>query len=332
MDTHLKSTFRRHVLLACAGVAFAGAPAWAADAYPSKPIRLVVPFAAGGPTDVVARMLAEKMGASLKQPVVVDNRGGAGGALGTDLVAKATPDGYTIGLATASTHEFSPACAKEPPYHPVKDFEMVGIIATTPSMLFVKSDSPYAGLKELLAASRKDPGKITWGTPGACSNTHFLVELVNRSGNGKIAPVPYRGNSQANTDLIGGVLTMGSDAVTPATIGLIRAGQIRPVALTSRSNIDLLKAVPTYAEQGVNIGAFTIWQGLVAPAKASPEVVRKLNASLRQALADPVLRSKWIEAGITPYPDNSPEKMRAHVQEGYDGSRKLAQELGITAN
>ena len=324
---------RRRLLLACvASLAVAGVPALASDGYPRKPVRLIVPFAAGGPTDVVARMLADKMAVALKQPVLVDNRGGAGGALGTDAVAKAAPDGYTIGLATASTHEFSPACAKEPPYHPVRDFEMVGIIATTPSVLFVKKDSPFVGLKDLLAASRKDPGKVTWGTPGSCSNTHFLVELVNRSGSGKIAPIPYRGNSQANTDLIGGQLTIGSDAVTPTTVGLIRSGQIRPVALTSRSDIDVLKGVTTYAEQGVDIGAFTIWQGMVAPAKTPAEVIKTLNAALRQALADPGLRSKWVEAGITPYPDNSPEKMRAHVQQGFDGSRKLAQELGITPN
>src|SRR5688572_6379725 len=126
--THRVAGRRPALLMAALATLLAAAPTWAADSYPAKPIRLIVPFAAGGPTDVVARMLAEKMSVSLKQSIVIDNRGGAGGAIGTDAVAKAAPDGYTIGLATASTHEFSPACSKEPPYHPVRDFEMVGMI------------------------------------------------------------------------------------------------------------------------------------------------------------------------------------------------------------
>jgi tripartite-type tricarboxylate transporter receptor subunit TctC len=300
--------------------------------YPNKPIRLIVPFAAGGPTDVVARMLAEKMGAVLKQSLVVDNRGGAGGALGTDALAKARADGYTIGLATASTHEFAPACSKDSPYHPVNDFSMVGIIATAPSMLYVRKDAEYAGLKDVVSASLAKPGQITWGTPGPCSNTHFLIALVNKAAGARITPVPYRGNSAASTDLISGVLTLASDAITPASIGLIKSGSVRPIALTAKTDVPELHGVPTYADLGVDIGSFTIWQGLVAPAKTPPEVLARLNTALKQALADPDLRQRWAQAGIQPYPDNRPETMRRLVLERFQASRQLAAELGIQAN
>lgn len=304
----------------------------ASQDYPSKPIRMIVPFAAGGPTDVVARMLAEKMGAVLKQSLVVDNRGGAGGALGTDALAKARSDGYTVGLATASTHEFAPACSKDSPYHPVNDFAMVGIIATAPSMLYVRKDAEYAGLKDVVSASLAKPGQITWGTPGPCSNTHFLIALVNKAAGARITPVPYRGNSAASTDLLAGVLTLSSDAITPASISLIKSGGIRPIALTAKTEVAELQGVPTYADLGIDIGSFTIWQGLVAPAKTPPEVVARLNTALKQALADPDLRQRWAQAGIQPYADNRPETMRRLVQERFQASRQLAAELGIQAN
>lgn len=335
MDHPRTTPLLRPWLRACAilvpALFLAPAPASAQD-YPSQPIRLVVPFAAGGPTDVVARMLAEKMGVILKQPMVVDNRGGAGGMLGTDALAKSKADGYTVGLATASTHEFGPACAKASPYHPINDFSMVGLIATTPSMLFVKKDAPYPGLKEVVKASVEMPGHVTWGTPGPCSNTHFLVELVNKAAGARFVPVSYRGNSAANTDLMAGILTLGSDAITPATVGLIKAGNIRPIALTTPTDVPELRGVKTFAELGADIGNFTVWQGLLAPAKTPPEVVQKLNAALQQALADSDLRQRWMQAGIQPAADNRPETMQRLVRERFAASRRLAEELGIQAN
>ena len=303
-----------------------------AGAYPERPVRMIVPFAAGGPTDVVARMLADKMSAALGQPIVVENRGGAGGMLGTRATAEAAADGYTIGMATASTHAFSAACNEDAPYDPVQDFAMVGIISTTPSIVFVKQDSPYRRLDEILQASRQDPDQVTWGTPGVCSNTHFLIELVNKAAGSRIVAVPYRGNSAVNNDLLGGVLTLASDAVTPATVGLIETGRIRPLALTEPSDLPLLDGVPTYGELGVNIGSFVVWQGLVAPAGTPDDRIDVLNRALRTALADPDLRQRWSAAGITPFPDNSPQRMLSYVRDGYDTSRRLVAELGIAAN
>jgi tripartite-type tricarboxylate transporter receptor subunit TctC len=307
------------------------APIAAHAEFPVRPVRMIVPFAAGGPSDIVARMLAEKMGAALKQPVVVDNRGGAGGAIGTDTVAKSKPDGYTLGLATASTHEFTPACNKDSPYHPVNDFEMVGMISSTPTMLFVKRESPIGGLKEILDLSRKDAGQITWGIPGNCSNMHFLLEIMNKAGNGKITPVPYRGNSAANSDLLAGQITMVGDAVSPATIGLVKSGSVRPIAISAKSDVDPLQAVPTYADLGLNVGTFAAWQGLVLPARTPRDIVQKLNAALRTALADPELKSKWLAAGISPAPTSNPDAMRNLIKAGYENSRKLADELHISA-
>lgn len=302
----------------------------AADGFPNRPIRLIVPFAPGGTTDIVARTLADKMGAALKQPIQVDNRSGAGGAIGADAVAKARPDGYTVGVATASTHEFTPACNKDSPYHPVSDFEMIGLVSTSPAMVYVKGDSTLTSFAEILAASRKEPGAYTWGTPGVCSNTHFLVELVNRSGGGKITPVPYRGNSAATADLIAGRLTLASDAVNPASVGFVNSGAVRPIAMIGKSDVAALRNVPTFRDQGLDVGAFNVWQGLVAPAKTPSAIVAALNAALREALADPELRRRWLNDGITPFPDTAPSRMRAQVQAGYESSRKLAEEMGVS--
>jgi tripartite-type tricarboxylate transporter receptor subunit TctC len=319
-----------HKLALLLGLVLFGAPLPSvADEFPNRPIRLIVPFGVGGPTDVVGRMLADKLAAVLKQPVVVENRGGAGGAIGTQMVARAKPDGYTVGLATASTHEFTPACSKTA-YHPVDDFEMIGLISTSPVLVYVTRNSSFAGLGDILAASRREPGKYTWGTAGVCSITHILVELVNKSGQGRIVPVPYQGNNAATTDLIAGNITLASDAVTPTSLGLVTSGTVRPLAIIGRSDIEALKTVPPLRDFGIDVGTLTVWQGLVAPAKTPASVVARLNAALREALADPELRRRWQDDGITPYPDNRPEALRQLVQAGYETSRKLVAELGIS--
>src|SRR5690606_925342 len=156
-------------------------------------------------------------------------------------------------------------------------------------------------LQEILKASQDSTQQVTWGTPGVCSNTHFLIALVNRSGNGKIVPVPYRGNSAANNDLMAGMLTLGSDAVTPQTVGMVESNMIRPIALTERSNLPMLKDVPSYAEIGVDIGSFVVWQGLVGPAGMPEDMVTTINEALVASLRDPDLKQRWQGAGITPY-------------------------------
>jgi tripartite-type tricarboxylate transporter receptor subunit TctC len=333
MPAHLRLSGRRLLAMPAVLLAWACAcVAVAAEAFPAGPIRLVVPFGTGGPTDLVARGLAQRMGAALGQPVHVENRAGAGGAIGADAVAKAKPDGLTIGIATASTHEYTPACRKDPPYHPVRDFEMVGLIATSPTLVFVKGDSAHTGFAEILAASRNNPGAYTWGTPGICSNAHFLVELLNRSGGGRLTPVPYRGNNQATVDLIAGRITLASDAVTPVSLGFIASGAVRPVAIIGRSELAALRNVPSFGDQGLDIGTFSVWQGLVAPAGTPPGIVARLNAALRTALADPALRQRWQDEGVSPAADSSPGAMKAQIQAGYESSRRLAEELGLSAN
>lgn len=303
----------------------------AAEDFPDKPIRLIVPFAAGGTTDLVARSLAERMGAALGQLVQVDNRAGAGGAIGTDAVVKARPDGYTIGMATASTHEFTPACNKDVRYHPVNDFEMLGLVATTPSVVFVKADSKLGSLADVLAASRANPGTTTWGTPGVCSNTHFLVALVNKNGGGQIAPVPYRANNLATVDLVAGRLTLASDGVSAAS-ALMSSGAVRPIAIIGTTTVGALRNVSSFRDQGVDIGQFQVWQGLVAPAKTPSVVLARLNAALRSALADAKLQQRWLDDGITPSPDPSPATMKAQVQAGFESAQKLAGMLQLSTN
>jgi tripartite-type tricarboxylate transporter receptor subunit TctC len=333
MSSHMHFPGYRWFLMSVFLLASTGVPwAQAADAFPSGPIRLIVPFGTGGPTDLVARELSARMGAALGQPVHVENRAGAGGAIGADAVAKARPDGYTIGVATASTHEYTPACRRDSPYHPVRDFEMVGLVATSPTLVFVKGDSKFSSFPDILAASRQDPGAYTWGTPGVCSNAHFLVEILNRSGAGRITPVPYRGNNQAAVDLIAGRITLASDAVTTVSLGFVTSGAVRPVAIIGESELGALKGVPSFRDQGLDIGAFSVWQGLVAPAKTPSDIVARLNAALRHALADPGLQRRWQDDGITPSSDNSPKAMKAQIQAGYESSRQLAEELGLSSN
>lgn len=289
------NTLTRTVLtLALAG---ASALASAQQAYPTKPIRLVVPFPPGGGTDIIARVVSNKLAETRKWVIVVDNRPGAGGNIGMDLVAKAKPDGYTIGLGQTSNLAVNPTLYAKLPYDPVKDFVPVGTVADAPLVLVVASSSPYKTLADVVAAAKAKPDQITLGTPGNGTVAHLTGELFQKAAGVKLQHVPYKGSSQAITDLLGGSINVFMSSV-PTALPQIKMGTMRAIAVTSAQRAADLPAVPTINESGYKGFDARTWFGLVAPAGTPAPVIAQLNAEINKVLAMPEVRKKiTVEGG-----------------------------------
>ena len=286
------------------GVAVA-MPALAQDKFPSKPIRMIVPFAVGGPSDIVARILGARMTESLGQQVIVDNRAGAGGKIGSEAVAKAPPDGYTLGLATVSTHSINPSLYKTIGYDPVKDFEAIGLIGDIPLLLSVHKSVPAKNVKELIALIKASPGKFSYGSPGLGSMGHLCNEaLKTRVGGMDTAHVPYRGGGQMMNDLVAGQIPMVFEG-TPTSLPQIEAGAIRPLASGSVTRTRSLPELPTMREEGFEGFECSAWFGLFAPAKTPAPIIAQLNAALTTALKDPVVAQRMRDVGVDPATDSS---------------------------
>ncbi len=286
------------------GVAIA-MPALAQDKFPSKPIRMIVPFAVGGPSDIVARILGARMTESLGQQVIVDNRAGAGGKLGSEAVAKSPPDGYTLGLATVSTHSINPSLYKTIGYDPVKDFEPVGLIGDIPLLLSVHKSVAAKNVKELIALIKASPGKFSYGSPGLGSMGHLCNEaLKTRVGGMDVAHVPYRGGGQMMNDLVAGQIPMVFEG-TPTSLPQIEAGAIRPLASGSVTRTRSLPDLPTMREEGFEGFECSAWFGLFAPAKTPAPIIAQLNAALTTALKDPVVAQRMRDVGVDPATDST---------------------------
>jgi len=292
-------------LLALAGLALTCAlgsgNGTAQDTYPSKPVRIVVPFAAGGPTDQVARVVGAKLGDLLGQPFLVENKAGAGGNIGADLVAKAPADGYTLLMATVSTHAINPGLYKKMPYDPVKDFAPVTLVVNTMEVLVVKTDTPIKSASELVALAKSRPDGIAMASTGVGSPPHLALELFKGSSGANVLHVPYRGAAPAVTDVIGGqVHAMFADL--PVLMPQIKGGTLRPIGVGSKRRAAVLPEVPTLDEQGIKDVYADNWYALFAPAKTPAPVIAKLNAAVTAALNDPELNKKLVEAGADPAP------------------------------
>jgi tripartite-type tricarboxylate transporter receptor subunit TctC len=301
-----------------------------AQTYPERPIRLVVPFSAGGPTDIVARGLAERLTMILRQPVVVDNKAGAGGAVGTEFVAKAAPDGYVMGLATVSTHVVMPSCNPKVGYNPVKDFEMIGLVADVPTMTFVRSDAAPSTIQQLAELARGKPGVVTYGTSGPCGTGHLSMERLNRAAGIQIAQIPYRGNSAATVDVLSGQITMTGDAVTPGSLALVKTGKVKALGVAWPTRIAALPDVPTYAEQGFPNVFSSVWYGVLVPAKTPSVLVARLNDAVKTAMQDQTFVKTLEEGGIVAVRDPDPARMRALIANEYESTRKLVRELKLS--
>jgi tripartite-type tricarboxylate transporter receptor subunit TctC len=315
--------------LIAATLAVSEAPFGAAQAqdFPSRPIRLVVAFTAGGTTDFVARLLSERLKSSLGQSVIVENRPGANGAIGAEYVAKSEPDGYTLFFTTVGAVAINPAFRSNLPYDPVRDFAPVGMAVFNSTMLVVNAAMKVATARELAALARERPGSITIGVTGLGAVSHLGLELFQAAAGVKFQAVPYRGASQAVTDLLGGQLD-GLFGDVPTIIAQVRAGKLKALAATSKERSDILPDVPTFVEQGFADTVANQWAGTLAPSRTPPAVIARLNAGFTGVLNDPEVRDRLKQAGVTPSP-SSPEEFGRYLQEEIARWGRLIREKGI---
>src|SRR3989442_1718044 len=283
-----------------------------AQDYPNRPIRLVVAFTAGGTTDFVARLLSERLRSLIGQPVIVDNRLGASGAIAAEHVAKSEPDGYTLFFTTVGAVAINPALHGNLPYDPVEDFAPVGMAVFNSTMLVVNAAMKINSARELAALAKERPGAITIGVTGLGAISHLGLELFQASAGAKFQAVPYRGAAQAVTDLLGGQLD-GLFGDVPTVIAQVKAGKLKALAATSQERSEIFPEVPTFVEQGFADTVGNQWAGILAPALTPPAVIAKLNAALVGALTDPDVRGKLAQAGVTPSP-STPEDFSRYLR------------------
>jgi tripartite-type tricarboxylate transporter receptor subunit TctC len=326
------SSSRRHFALA--GLALAAslaAPLGAmAQGYPSKPITVIVPFAAGGTTDILARVIGQALNKELGQSVIVDNRAGAGGNIGAQLAAKAPADGYTLFMGTVGTHAINQSLYKKLGFDPVKDFAPLTRVAMVPNLLVAHPGKPYKTVKELIAYARANPGKVNFGSSGSGSSIHLSGELFNALAKVDMVHVPYKGSAPAVSDLIGGQIDIMFDNM-PSAIQHVRAGKLRPLAVTTAKRSPELPDVPTIAEAGVPGYEATSWFGLFAPAGTPAPVVAKLNGALVKVLADPEVKKKLAEQGAEPYSEK-PEQFAEFIRKESAKWSKVVKDSGASAD
>jgi tripartite-type tricarboxylate transporter receptor subunit TctC len=296
--------------LALAG-GLSGIPVFA-QTYPAKPVRVVVPFAAGGTTDIVTRILAQRMEAIWGQQLIVDNRPGAGGNIGSEIVARSPADGYTLLMATVATHGINASLYRKIPYDPVGDFAPITLVASTPSVLMLHPSIPAGSVKELIALAKANPGQLNFGSSGNGSSHHLAGELFDSMAGVKMTHVPYKGTAAALIDLLGGRIQLTFDTL-PSAMPYVKGGKLKAIAVTSAKRTRSLPDLPTIAEAGVPGYEVTSWYGLLAPAGTPADIVRKLNADFVRAIRIPEVSEKMIEAGAEPVA-NTPEQFAEFIR------------------
>jgi tripartite-type tricarboxylate transporter receptor subunit TctC len=315
--------------LAALSFAVLAASAGAADApwVPKMPIRVVVPFAPGGPTDITARHLARKLTELLGQPVVVDNRAGANGMIGAELVAKAKPDGYTLLMPTSSTMAINPAVYARMPYDPIRDFAPVTPVVAAPVLLIVTPSLPAKNVKELISIAKSHPGQLVFASTGAGSNTHLALELFRDQAGIKVTHVPYKGAGPAVTDVIGGQ-AQAMFADLPVLTPFVKAGRLRALAVAGFERTPMFPQVPAMKELGYPRFNARQWYGVFAPAGTPREIVMRLNEAIRQAVAAPDLRERYAEIGADVFV-TSPEEFGVFVKAEIDRWQEIVKKYGI---
>ena len=318
---------RRHLIAWAALLATTGfAPAALAQAFPSKPITIVVPATPGGAIDLAARLIGAKLSAAWGQPVSIDNKGGAAGVLGSDQVAKAAPDGHTLALV-ASSHAINPSMYKKLPFDTLKSFEPVMQTHVVPLVLVVSNGIPAKTLPELIAHLKANPGKLSFASSGNGGAPHMSGELFKAMAGVDLVHVPYKGSTAAHGDLIAGRVALMFDTVA-AVAGQIKGGNVRAIAVTTASRSAVLPDVPTMVEAGLKGYETSTWGGLLAPAGTPKDVIAKLNAEANKALAAPDVREKLAAAGIEPA-GGSAAQFQAFIQSEMQRWAKVAQAAGV---
>jgi tripartite-type tricarboxylate transporter receptor subunit TctC len=297
--------------------------------FPERAITIVDPFSAGSNTDYFSRALAEEIARLLGQPVIVDNKAGGGGSLGAEFVAKARPDGYTLGLASVSTHVANPAVNKALRYDPLRDFAPITSIVTLPSATVVLAGSPIRTLDDLLAEARRRPAAVSFASPGVGSAGHVLLEQFSMLAGVRFLHVPYRGSAQILNDLFGGQIDVASDNI-PSLLAHIRSGKLRALAVRDVKRVAQLPDVPTFKELGFEAVSQPLWFGLVAPAGTPADIVRQLHEAAHRAMATATFQQR-IEAVAGTYTPSTPEQFQALIQQWLQQFRTVVQTAQISS-
>ncbi|RTL98486.1 Bug family tripartite tricarboxylate transporter substrate binding protein [Ancylobacter rudongensis] len=300
----------RTLIAAAMATLFAAGTAGAQD-FPNRPVTLVIPFSAGGSTDLVGRLIAERMSAELGQPVVVENKGGAGGNLGAAQVAKATPDGYTILMGTVATHALNPTLYKKMPYDPVTSFAPVSLLVIVPNVLVVHPDFPAKTTEELIALLKKDPDKYSYASSGNGTPLHLSGELFKSMAGVDMQHIPYQGAGPALIDVLSGQVPIMFDNL-PSSTGHIKSGKLRALGVTTAKRAPSFPDLPAIAEAVPGYETYT-WNAVFAPAGTPPEVVAKLNAAANKALEDPKVQARLADFSAVSV-GSTPEELGEHVK------------------
>ncbi len=301
-----------------------------AQTYPSKPIRFVVPYPAGGPLDTVARLLGQRVSEAVKQPVVVDNKPGAGGNIGADAVAKSPPDGYTILMGAVATHAINPTLYASMPYDAVRDFASITQVASTPNVLVVNPAVPATSVREFIAYAKANPGKLNFGSGSTGSAGHLAGELFKAMAGIEMTHVPYKGAAPAMNDLIGGQIQLMFDNLA-SSLGQVRAGRVRALAVTTARRSALAPELPTIAESGLPDFDISTWFGVFAPAGTPREVLDRLQAEFTRALSIPEVRDRMLSLGAEPV-GNRPEEFAAYIRAESDKYARVIRASGAKAD
>ncbi len=317
---------RRAAIAALCLAGLAPLAASAQQGYPNKPIRVVVPFAAGSTTDIIARAIADKMGASMGQQLVIDNRGGASGTIGQAMVAQAAPDGYTI-MIHSSSHTVSPSTFAKLPFDTEKDFAGISPIASTPNVLVMAPSRNIKSVKELVQAAKAKPGSFNYASAGQGSATHLNAEKFKMAGQFFAVHIPFTGSAGAVTEVMAGRLDYYFSPISPV-IGHIKEGRLLALAVGSSRRAAALPDVPTTAEAGVPGSEFNFWIGMMAPAKTPREIVNRLNDELVKALATPEVKERFARLGADAW-TMKPEQFDAYIRDEIKSNAALAKAAGL---
>jgi tripartite-type tricarboxylate transporter receptor subunit TctC len=315
------------IALASAVIAISGIAEAGEDEWPERPLRLVVPFPAGSSTDIIARIVAQKLSHRLGQQVVIENRAGASGNIGADAVAKAAPDGYTIGIATASTHAVAASLSPNLPYDPIRDFAPVAMIGSQPYVLVLHPALPARNLAELIALAKAKPGTLNYGSAGIASLAHLATELFASMAGVNIIHVPYKSSSQSMTDMITGRLDMQFATIAPS-LPTIRAGQLRALVTSGKTRVAALPELPTVAEAGIAGYEAALWVSLVVPSGTSPRIIARLNREVNDVLESSDGTEALVAQGMAPEP-GPPEALTERIRGDIEKWRGVAAKAGI---